>query len=197
MTFKRLMFLIKSDVVRFAEVHRERLTMRKAISIFLLPCLQAIFLYRLSHYCLVNKIIFFPRFFYTLNIMIYSTEIFPTTEIGPYFYMPHPVAVVIYGKMGERCTVYAQAGLGGRNMDGDDYASGWQPGFPCVGDNVTISARSFIIGAVTVGSGSFIGVGSIVTKDIPENSLALGVPARVRSLKKPSEDASGESNKDA
>ena len=48
-----------------------------------------------------------------------------------------------------------------------------------VGNNVYIGARSIIMGGVNIGSNVIIGAGSVVTKDIPDNSVAVGVPARV------------------
>ncbi|MFZ5920176.1 MAG: DapH/DapD/GlmU-related protein [Chloroflexota bacterium] len=48
-----------------------------------------------------------------------------------------------------------------------------------VGDNVWIGANSIILPGVTIGSNSIIGAGSVVTRDIPENSVAAGSPARV------------------
>ena len=48
-----------------------------------------------------------------------------------------------------------------------------------VGDNVYIGTRTMIMGGVTIGNNVIIGAGSIVTHDIPDNSVAVGVPARV------------------
>ena len=50
---------------------------------------------------------------------------------------------------------------------------------PTIGDNVMISAGAKIIGSFTVGDNSKIGAGSVVTKDIPSYSVAVGNPARV------------------
>lgn len=53
-----------------------------------------------------------------------------------------------------------------------------------IGDNVWIGAGSVILPGITIGRGSVIGAGSVVTSNIPENQLAVGVPARlVRNLK--------------
>lgn len=46
-------------------------------------------------------------------------------------------------------------------------------------DNVWLGGRVIVLGGVTIGEGSVVGAGSVVTRDIPSRSLAVGVPARV------------------
>jgi galactoside O-acetyltransferase len=48
-----------------------------------------------------------------------------------------------------------------------------------IGNNVWIGANSVVLPGVTIGSGSIIGTGSVVTKDVPENVIAAGVPCKV------------------
>lgn len=48
-----------------------------------------------------------------------------------------------------------------------------------IGDNVHIGTNAIILPGVSIGSNSIIGVGAIVTRSIPENSIAVGIPARV------------------
>jgi maltose O-acetyltransferase len=48
-----------------------------------------------------------------------------------------------------------------------------------IGDNVFIGANSTILPGVTIGNNAIIGAGSIVTKDIPENAIAVGNPAKI------------------
>lgn len=50
---------------------------------------------------------------------------------------------------------------------------------PVIGNSVLIGANAVIIGNVRIGDNSIIGAGSVVTKDIPANSVAFGVPAKV------------------
>lgn len=52
-------------------------------------------------------------------------------------------------------------------------------GFPIIGDNVYIAANATVIGGVHIGNNVIIGAGSVVVKDIPDNSVAVGNPARV------------------
>lgn len=48
-----------------------------------------------------------------------------------------------------------------------------------IGDNVYIGIRAIILPGVTIGANSVIGAGAVVTRSIPENSVAVGVPAKV------------------
>jgi acetyltransferase-like isoleucine patch superfamily enzyme len=48
-----------------------------------------------------------------------------------------------------------------------------------IGSHVWISSRATILKGVTIGSGSIVACGAIVTRDVPENSLVAGVPAKV------------------
>lgn len=52
-------------------------------------------------------------------------------------------------------------------------------GFPIIGDNVYIASNSTVIGGIHIGNNVIIGAGSVVTKDIPDNSVVAGNPARV------------------
>ena len=54
---------------------------------------------------------------------------------------------------------------------------------PTIGDNVTIGAGAKVLGPVTIGAGSAVGANAVVTKDVPENSIAVGIPAKVRPRK--------------
>ena len=52
-------------------------------------------------------------------------------------------------------------------------------GIPTLGDNVSLGANVVIIGGVKIGNNVTIGAGSVVVKDIPDNSVAVGNPAKV------------------
>ena len=48
-----------------------------------------------------------------------------------------------------------------------------------IGNNVWIGSGAIILGGITIGDNSIIGAGAVVNKDIPEDSIAVGVPAKV------------------
>jgi serine O-acetyltransferase len=93
-------------------------------------------------------------------------------------FFPHPIGIVI-GKnviLGRDCTIYQNVTIGVGNNKKEDY--------PIIGNNVTIYAGAIVIGKVTVGDNAVIGAGCIVTKDVPENKIAVGSPMRIIDKKK-------------
>ena len=54
---------------------------------------------------------------------------------------------------------------------------------PTFGDNVHICAGAIVVGTVHIGDNSTIGAGAVVVTDIPSNSVAVGVPAKVVRIK--------------
>ena len=50
---------------------------------------------------------------------------------------------------------------------------------PTLGNNVTVGAGAKILGAIKVGDNSIIGANSVILKNVPDNSISVGVPGRV------------------
>lgn len=168
--------LIGTDIQRYADENRLKTSFGKKLSIFFLPSIMCLVTYRLSHYFFTNKHRLIARFFWTMNIILFSADITPYSDIGPFFHMPHSVGTVIAGKIGSHCTVYAQVGVGhGRKAQGVGEARGC----PTIGDHVTIGAGSLVLGTIQIGSHTTIAPGSIVMRSFPESVVIHGNPARV------------------
>ena len=109
----------------------------------------------------------------------YAITIHPNT-VGYGLYLPHTAmgGVIINCKsMGNYCTVNSGCLLGKKTGD--------QSTTPTVGDNVTMNPGSCIIGEVQVGTNVVIGAHAVVTKDVPDNAVVAGVPAKIIKYQEP------------
>ncbi len=106
--------------------------------------------------------------------LITGIEIHPGATIGKGFFIDHGTGVVIgeTAEIGDHCTLYQGVTLGGTGKDvGKRH--------PTLGDNVMVGAGAKVLGPVKIGSGSKIAAGAVVLHEVPENSTAVGIPAKV------------------
>ncbi len=122
---------------------------------------QSLFLYRLRK-CKLRHLLYHRHF--TLEIPL-------DTEIGLGLKYDHPFSTILNAKkIGNYCRIKNNITIGNKNDD--------ETLRPVLGDNVYIGAGAIIIGKITIGEGSIIGAGAVVTKSIPPNSIVVGNPAR-------------------
>ena len=93
-------------------------------------------------------------------------------EIGPGLFIAHPVMVFLDCAIGSNCFIHQCTTIGYGCSEG-------KAGIPSIGDNVWIGPNVVISGNISIGSYSTIAAGAVVTKDVPEKSLAMGNPARI------------------
>jgi serine O-acetyltransferase len=106
-----------------------------------------------------------------------SIEIHPGAEIGKRFVIDHGVGVVIgeTAVIGDDVLIYHGVTLGGKTLDPVKR-------HPTVGDRVIIGAGAKLIGAITIGNDCAVGANAVVTKDMPNGTVAVGVNARLLNL---------------
>ena len=148
---------------------------RSAIEILLLyPGLKAIRLHRVAKWFYDRKMFFAARWISQRASKKTGIEIHPAVQIGKRFFIDHGTGVVIgeTAVIGDDVTVYQGVTLGGTGKD-----TGKR--HPTIGNNVMIGAGAKVLGPLTIGNNSKIASGAVVLSDIPPNSTAVGVPARV------------------
>ena len=92
-----------------------------------------------------------------------------TKDIGGGFYIQHGFATIISAKkIGENCRVYQQVTIGYKGTES-----------PVLEDNVAVTCGAKVLGNVTMHKNSLAAAGSVVIKDVPENAIVGGVPAKV------------------
>ena len=101
-------------------------------------------------------------------------EIHPGAKIGKGLFIDHGTGVVIgeTAEIGENCTIYQGVTLGGTGKDHGKR-------HPTLGNNVMVGAGAKVLGPFKVGDNSRIAAGAVVLSEVPENSTAVGVPARI------------------
>lgn len=102
-------------------------------------------------------------------------EIHPGATIGRRFFIDHGMGVVIgeTAEIGDDVMIYHGVTLGGRSLERVKR-------HPTIGDRVTIGAGAKVLGPVNVGADTAIGANAVVTRDVPAESIATGIPAVIR-----------------
>ncbi len=148
---------------------------RSAIEImFLYPGFKAIRLHRRANYFYRHKLYFLARWVSQRASRKTGIEIHPAATIGKRFFIDHGTGVVIgeTAEIGDDVTLYQGVTLGGTGKD-----TGKR--HPTVGNNVMIGSGAKVLGPVFIGDNSRIAAGAVVLNNIPANSTAVGVPAKV------------------
>ena len=135
---------------------------------------HAILAYRVSHKLYVSRHYFSARLVSQLARFFTGIEIHPGAKIGRGLFIDHGMGVVIgeTAEIGNNCTLYQGVTLGGTGKDvGKRH--------PTLGDNVMVGSGAKVLGPFKIGSGAKIASGAVVLEEIPENTTAVGIPARV------------------
>jgi serine O-acetyltransferase len=140
------------------------------------PGVHAIWLHRPAHWLWNHGWHTAARFVSHLARFLTGIEIHPAARLGPGLFIDHGMGVVIgeTAEVGENVTLLHGVTLGGTSLRKEKR-------HPTLGNNVVVGAGAGIFGAFTIGSGSRIGAGSVVVREVPPNSVVVGVPGRVTS----------------
>ena len=144
------------------------------------PGLWAVWIHRVAHKLWQKNLKTLARWISTWNRFLTGIEIHPGAEIGKRLFIDHGMGVVIgeTAIIGDDCTLYHGVTLGGTSLEKGKR-------HPTLGNNVVIGAGAKILGPITLGDNSSVGANSVVIKEVPENSTAVGIPARVAKPDKP------------
>lgn len=140
------------------------------------PGLHAIWMYRIAHWFWTRQFYLIGRWVSHLARWLTGIEIHPGAQIGPGFFIDHGMGVVIgeTAEIGEFVTLYHGVTLGGVSWRKEKR-------HPTIGNHVVVGVGAKILGPITVGDHSRIGANSVVVKDVPPNSVVVGVPGRITS----------------
>lgn len=138
------------------------------------PGLHAIWLHRIARHFYLKGWVVFPRLLNTFSRFLTGIDIHPGAKLGPGLFIDHGMGLVIgeTAELGSNVTLYQGVTLGGTGKEKGKR-------HPTIGNNVVVSSGAKVLGSFKVGDNSKIGSGSVVLKEVPPNSVVVGVPGRV------------------
>lgn len=148
---------------------------RSSLEVLLLyPGIKAVLSHRRAHWCHMHGLKFLARLISQRSRHRTGIEIHPGAKIGKRLVIDHGMGIVIgeTAEIGDDCLIYHGVTLGGTGKD-----SGKR--HPTIGNNVLIGTGAKVLGPFKVGDNSRIAANSVVLGEIPPDSTAVGVPARV------------------
>jgi len=148
---------------------------RSALEVLLCyPGVHALVVHRFAHAIWRRGLTTLARWLSHAGRFLTGIEIHPAARLGPGLFIDHGMGVVIgeTAEVGENVTLLQGVTLGGTSLRREKR-------HPTLGDNVVVGAGAAVLGAITVGDNSRIGAGSVVVRDVPPNSVVVGVPGRV------------------
>ena len=176
MTYKELKYSIYTDLFRVAGITTKSFLLK---SIIFNEGFTYIFWMRICNYLRFQKIM--KLFFYLpAKGMLrhyshkYGISIPFTTKIGKGFYIGHYGGIFVNQNsvIGDNCNFSQDVTLGIKNR-------GNNSGTPVIGNNVYIGPGAKIIGGIRIGNNAAVGANCVVTKDVPENGVVVGIPGKV------------------
>jgi serine O-acetyltransferase len=162
--------ILKADVRRNLQDYAPRGFLHRLALCLTLNSIHAVALIRFQFWCARRHL---PTIFAAkLLFWGFGIEISKQAKIGPGLRLPHPMGLIIAPNVsiGDDCDIYADVRL--------VLAHGAKQG-PQIGNHVFLGDGAKVVGHVQVGDHAVIGVSTVVTKDIPANATAVGIPARI------------------
>jgi len=152
----------------------------KLIIILTYPGVKAVFLHRIANFFCVAKFNLIARIISQFSRFLTGIEIHPKAIIGKNLFIDHGMGVVI-GETSEiknNVTIYHMVTLGGisPSINSDDQRNVKR--HPTLENNVVVGSGAQVLGPVIVGKNAKIGANAVVTKDVPENAVMIGIPAK-------------------
>jgi serine O-acetyltransferase len=167
-----LLSLIREDVTTVLE--RDPAA-RSRLEVFLCYSgLHAVWFYRINHWLWNHRLFLLGRFLSQIARWLTGIEIHPGAKIGRRLFIDHGLGVVIgeTAIVGNDVTLYQGVTLGGTGKElGKRH--------PTLEDNVVVGSGAKILGNITVGRNCRIGAGSVVLRNVPEDSTVVGVPGHI------------------
>ena len=161
-------------------IKRDPAAKSKLSVILTYPGAKAVFFHKIANFFAIAKFHLVARIISQFSRFLTGIEIHPRANIGKNLFIDHGMGVVIgeTSEIGDNVTIYHMATLGGISPSVNSNEQRNIKRHPTLKDNVVVGSGAQILGPVTVGKNAKIGANAVVTKDVPENAVMVGIPAK-------------------
>ena len=144
------------------------------------PGVKAVFFHRLANFFSTAKFDLIARIISQFSRFLTGIEIHPKAKIGKNLFIDHGMGVVIgeTSEIGNNVTIYHMVTLGGIAPSINSNNQRNIKRHPTIEDEVVIGSGAQVLGPVTVGCCAKIGANAVITKDVPEKAVMVGIPAK-------------------
>ena len=161
-------------------IDRDPAAKSKLSLILTYPGVKAVFFHRIANFFSTAKFYLVARIISQFSRFLTGIEIHPNAKIGKNLFIDHGMGVVIgeTSDIGDNVTIYHMVTLGGiaPSINSNDQRN--MKRHPTIKDEVVIGSGAQVLCPVTVGRCAKIGANAVITKDVPENAVMVGIPAK-------------------
>ena len=161
-------------------IDRDPAARSKLSLILTYPGVKAVFFHRLANFFSTAKFHLIARIISQFSRFLTGIEIHPNAKIGKNLFIDHGMGVVIgeTSEIGDNVTIYHSVTLGGISPSIDSNEQRNVKRHPTLKNNVVVGSGAQVLGPIIVEENAKIGANAVVTKDVPENAVMVGIPAK-------------------
>ncbi len=161
-------------------INRDPAAKSKLSVILTYPGVKAVFFHRIANFFSIAKLDLLARMISQFSRFLTGIEIHPKAKIGENLFIDHGMGVVIgeTSEIGNNVTIYHMVTLGGISPSIESNEQRNVKRHPTLKDNVVVGSGAQVLGPIEVGKNAKIGANAVVTKDVPENAVMVGIPAK-------------------
>ena len=161
-------------------IDRDPAAKSKLILILTYPGVKAVFFHRIANFFYLANFHLVARIISQLSRFLTGIEIHPGAKIGKNLFIDHGMGVVIgeTSEIGDNVTIYHMTTLGGIAPSINSNSQRQVKRHPTLKDCVVVGSGAQILGPVMIGANAKVGANAVVTKDVPDNAVMVGIPAK-------------------
>ena len=161
-------------------IERDPAAKSKLAVILTYPGVKAVFMHKIANFFAIAKFDLIARIISQFSRFMTGIEIHPKARIGKNLFIDHGMGVVIgeTSDIGDNVTIYHMVTLGGISPSINSNDQREVKRHPTLQDNVVVGSGAQVLGPITVGKNAKIGANAVVTKNVPENGIMVGIPAK-------------------